>query len=139
MFSKIFKILFFLARMDRYNHDIGDDTDETEESPLFSSFSSYSPQYRKQHPNRLSSATFVNQMKSTQGVCEKIEIDETASSNSKTQTVLSGIIDSNLSADVSNMFLKNNCALTPGLRKLNVCHSIQKSFVVYMIFFFFLS
>lgn len=33
--------------MDRYNHDIGDDTDDTDESPLFGSFSSYSPQSRK--------------------------------------------------------------------------------------------
>lgn len=32
--------------MDRYNHDIGDDTD-TDDSPLFGSFSSYSPQSRK--------------------------------------------------------------------------------------------
>lgn len=35
------------ARMDRYNHDIGDDTDDTDDSPLFGSFSSYSPQSRK--------------------------------------------------------------------------------------------
>nr|CAD7256424.1 unnamed protein product [Timema shepardi] len=35
------------ARMDRYNHDIGEDTDDTDESPLFGSFSSCSPQYRK--------------------------------------------------------------------------------------------
>jgi len=33
--------------MDRYNHDIGDDTDDTDDSPLFGSFSSYSPQSRK--------------------------------------------------------------------------------------------
>lgn len=37
----------FLARMDRYNHDLGDDTDDTDDSPLFGSFSSYSPQSRK--------------------------------------------------------------------------------------------
>lgn len=36
-----------LARMDRYNHDLGDDTDDTDDSPLFGSFSSYSPQSRK--------------------------------------------------------------------------------------------
>lgn len=35
------------ARMDRYNHDLGDDTDDTDDSPLFGSFSSYSPQSRK--------------------------------------------------------------------------------------------
>jgi len=33
--------------MDRYSHDIGEDTDDTDESPLFGSFSSCSPQYRK--------------------------------------------------------------------------------------------
>lgn len=37
----------FPARMDRYNHDLGDDTDDTDDSPLFGSFSSYSPQSRK--------------------------------------------------------------------------------------------
>jgi len=35
------------ARMDRYNHDLGDDTDDTDDSPLFGSFSSYSPQSRR--------------------------------------------------------------------------------------------
>lgn len=38
---------YFDTRMDRYNHDIGEDTDDTDESPLFGSFSSCSPQYRK--------------------------------------------------------------------------------------------
>ena len=33
--------------MDRYNHDLGEDTDDTDDSPLFGSFSSYSPQSRK--------------------------------------------------------------------------------------------
>lgn len=38
---------YFDSRTDRYNHDIGEDTDDTDDSPLFGSFSSYSPQYRK--------------------------------------------------------------------------------------------
>lgn len=38
---------YFDCRMDRYNHDIGDDTDDTDDSPLFGSFNSYSPQSRK--------------------------------------------------------------------------------------------
>ncbi|XP_049805773.1 microtubule-associated serine/threonine-protein kinase 3 isoform X3 [Schistocerca nitens] len=38
---------YFDTRMDRYNHDIGEDTDDTDESPLFSSFSSCTPHYRK--------------------------------------------------------------------------------------------
>lgn len=55
VFSLSFNItfIFFLARMDRYNHDLGgDDTDETDDSPLFGSFSSYSPQYKKQNSSR---------------------------------------------------------------------------------------
>lgn len=40
----------FAARVDRYNHDLGEDTDETEDSILFSSFSSYTPQYKKVQP-----------------------------------------------------------------------------------------
>ncbi|XP_076668775.1 microtubule-associated serine/threonine (MAST) protein kinase dop isoform X3 [Andrena cerasifolii] len=38
---------YFDTRMNRYNHDIGDDTDDTDDSPLFGSFSSYSPLSRK--------------------------------------------------------------------------------------------
>ena len=38
---------YFDSRTDRYNHDMGEDTDDTDESPLFGSFASYSPQYRK--------------------------------------------------------------------------------------------
>lgn len=57
--SKCFTYPFIsLARMDRYNHDLGgDDTDETEDSPLIGSFSSYSPQYRRQNSSR-----FPNQL-----------------------------------------------------------------------------
>lgn len=39
--------------MDRYNHDLDDDTDEMEDSPTFGSFSSCSTRYRKAH-NKLS-------------------------------------------------------------------------------------
>lgn len=42
------------ARVDRYNHDIGEDTDDAEESNLFGSFSSFTPQYKKVQ-SRLSS------------------------------------------------------------------------------------
>lgn len=38
---------YFDTRLDRYNHDIGEDTDDPEESVVFGSFSSCSPQYRK--------------------------------------------------------------------------------------------
>jgi hypothetical protein len=43
----LLSLVNFSARMDRYNHDIGEDTDDTDDSPLFGSFSSCSPQYRK--------------------------------------------------------------------------------------------
>lgn len=53
-----------LARMDRYNHDLGgDDTDETEDSPLIGSFSSYSPHYRRQNSSR-----FPNQLSDKLGI-----------------------------------------------------------------------
>ncbi|XP_055699596.1 microtubule-associated serine/threonine-protein kinase 3 isoform X2 [Phlebotomus papatasi] len=40
---------YFDTRMDRYNHDLGDeDTDETDDTPLFGSFSSYTHHFRKQ-------------------------------------------------------------------------------------------
>lgn len=38
---------YFDSRMDRYNHELEDDTDDTDDSPLFGLFSSCSPQYRK--------------------------------------------------------------------------------------------
>jgi microtubule-associated serine/threonine kinase len=64
-----------LARMDRYNHDIGDDTDEIKKSPLFSSFSSYSPQYRKQHPPRPTTVV-ASQLKSLTTCSKNIETSE---------------------------------------------------------------
>lgn len=48
---------YFDTRVDRYNHDLGDDTDDTDDSPVFGLFSSCSPQYRKVHSTRLSSMT----------------------------------------------------------------------------------
>ncbi|KAG8336406.1 Microtubule-associated serine/threonine-protein kinase 4 [Homalodisca vitripennis] len=47
---------YFDTRLDRYNHDIGEDTDDPEESILFGSFSSFSPQFKKVQ-SRLSSST----------------------------------------------------------------------------------
>lgn len=44
-----------LGRIDRYNHDLEDDTDDTDDSPVFGLFSSCSPQYRKVHSSRISS------------------------------------------------------------------------------------
>lgn len=43
---------YFDSRIDRYNHELEDDTDDTDDSPLFGLFSSCSPQYRKVHNAR---------------------------------------------------------------------------------------
>ncbi|KAJ1531101.1 hypothetical protein ONE63_005926 [Megalurothrips usitatus] len=40
---------YFDTRMDRYKHDMGEDTDDTDESVLFGSFSSISPRFQKVH------------------------------------------------------------------------------------------
>lgn len=45
----------FPGRIDRYNHDLEDDTDDTDDSPVFGLFSSCSPQYRKVHTSRMNS------------------------------------------------------------------------------------
>ncbi|KAF5294843.1 hypothetical protein FQA39_LY00327 [Lamprigera yunnana] len=44
---------YFDTRVDRYNHDLGDDTDDTDDSPVFGLFSSCSPQYRKVQGSRI--------------------------------------------------------------------------------------
>lgn len=46
---------FVVGRIDRYNHDLEDDTDDTDDSPVFGLFSSCSPQYRKVHSSRINS------------------------------------------------------------------------------------
>ncbi|XP_018565731.1 microtubule-associated serine/threonine-protein kinase 3 isoform X3 [Anoplophora glabripennis] len=38
---------YFDSRVDRYSHELEDDTDDTDDSPVFGLFSSCSPQYRK--------------------------------------------------------------------------------------------
>jgi microtubule-associated serine/threonine kinase len=111
--------------MDRYNHDIGDDTDETEESPLFSSFSSYSPQYRKQHPPR--PTTVVASQPKSLPICSK-NIETSEPKAKIEQTTTDSVLTLNPpDTSTSNIFLKNNCALTPGLRKLNVRNSHDDS------------
>ncbi|XP_065165228.1 microtubule-associated serine/threonine-protein kinase 3 isoform X2 [Atheta coriaria] len=46
---------YFDTRVDRYNHDLEDDTDDTaDDSPVIGLFSSCSPQYRKVHSSRMS-------------------------------------------------------------------------------------
>ncbi|KRT79224.1 phosphotransferase, partial [Oryctes borbonicus] len=48
---------YFDSRIDRYNHDLEDDTDDTDDSPVFGLFSSCSSQYKKVHSSRLNSTT----------------------------------------------------------------------------------
>ncbi|KAL3290148.1 hypothetical protein HHI36_023512 [Cryptolaemus montrouzieri] len=45
---------YFDSRLDRYNHELEDDTDDTDDSPVFSLFSSCSPQYKKANASKLS-------------------------------------------------------------------------------------
>ncbi|XP_063929483.1 microtubule-associated serine/threonine-protein kinase 3 isoform X5 [Zophobas morio] len=47
---------YFDSRIDRYNHELEDDTDDTDDSPVFGLFSSCSPQYRKANVSKLSSS-----------------------------------------------------------------------------------
>jgi hypothetical protein len=68
----------FLARGDRYNHELcGDDTDDTDDSPLFGSFSSYSPQYRKQH----STNSPLSQSISSEAAPEVVDLNVSSSSS----------------------------------------------------------
>ena len=53
------------GRMDRYNHEVEDDTDDTDDSPVFGLFSSCSPQYRKTHGSRLSLTSDTSSLKSS--------------------------------------------------------------------------
>ncbi|XP_044764723.1 microtubule-associated serine/threonine-protein kinase 3 isoform X2 [Coccinella septempunctata] len=50
---------YFDSRLDRYNHELEDDTDDTDDSPVFSLFSSCSPQYKKTNVSKLSLNTDV--------------------------------------------------------------------------------
>lgn len=54
---------YFDSRIDRYNHEIGDDTDDTDDSPVFGMFSSCSPQYRKVQSSRLTSTESTTETK----------------------------------------------------------------------------
>lgn len=45
---------YFDSRIDRYSHELGDDTDDTDDSPVFGLFSSCSAHYRKVQSSRLS-------------------------------------------------------------------------------------
>lgn len=84
-----------VARLDRYNHDIGEDTDDTEDNIVFGSFSSFSPQYKK-----------------VQSRLSKSNEDSGASLSSCKKNVLgcdsdtSGFNSSNLSIGNFDLFLK---------------------------------
>ncbi|XP_063706020.1 microtubule-associated serine/threonine-protein kinase 3 [Culicoides brevitarsis] len=86
---------YFDTRLDRYSHDLGEDTDDTDDSPLFGSFSSYSPQYRKQQYSRLASNMSANT------TCNSSDDNASNASNTSMQ-------------DISKMLT------TPELRKFNM-------------------
>jgi hypothetical protein len=54
------RIVDVLGRIDRYNHELEDDTDDTDDSPVFGLFSSCSPQYRKANVSKLSNVDLDN-------------------------------------------------------------------------------
>lgn len=66
---------YFDTRMDRYNHDISEDTDDTDDSPLFGSFSSYSPQSRKISQTRPPNLINENELDSTKKQLFRNEFD----------------------------------------------------------------
>ncbi|CAK9805829.1 Microtubule-associated serine/threonine-protein kinase 2 [Anthophora quadrimaculata] len=83
---------YFDTRMDRYNHDIGDDTDDTDDSPLFGSFSSYSPQSRK-----------ISQTRPPQINSEQAELDISKKQLFRTE----------LERTVAQLSLGSNSSITP--------------------------
>ncbi|XP_017799400.1 PREDICTED: microtubule-associated serine/threonine-protein kinase 3 [Habropoda laboriosa] len=83
---------YFDTRMDRYNHDIGDDTDDTDDSPLFGSFSSYSPQSRK-----------ISQTRPPQINPEQAELDASKKQLFRTE----------LERTVAQLSLGSNSSITP--------------------------
>ncbi|XP_022915155.2 microtubule-associated serine/threonine-protein kinase 3 isoform X1 [Onthophagus taurus] len=55
---------YFDSRIDRYNHDLEDDTDDTDDSPVFGLFSSCSPQYRKAQSTSKTTTTTTTESES---------------------------------------------------------------------------
>jgi len=69
--------------MDRYSHEIEDDTDDTDDSPVFGLFSSCSPQYRKTHGSKLSLTSDLSSIKSSSLATAEVSSSEPLVSDSK--------------------------------------------------------
>lgn len=86
---------YFDTRLDRYNHDIEDDTDDTDESPVFGLFSSCSPQYKKVHSSSrqlstvtTSSLTTTPSSITTEGAMPKLR----PNANRASMPIISGVV-----------------------------------------------
>ncbi|XP_015123997.1 microtubule-associated serine/threonine-protein kinase 3 isoform X3 [Diachasma alloeum] len=77
---------YFDTRMDRYNHDLGEDTDDTDDSPLFGSFSSYSPQSRKISQTRPPNLVQESELDSSKKQLFKSDTERNASQLSPNST-----------------------------------------------------
>lgn len=115
----------FIARMDRYNHDMGgEDTDDTDDFPLIGSFGSYSPQYRKNNsslvqinlPPQSSLDDSVN-TSSGSGTASPISLNQSGGNTSAAQNV-----PTTSAATTSSSIGK--IMSTPQLRKLDVSHRL---------------
>lgn len=69
--------------MDRYSHEIEDDTDDTDDSPVFGLFSSCSPQYRKTHGSKLNITSDSSSIKSSSLATTEVTSSEPPGSDSK--------------------------------------------------------
>ncbi|XP_066152920.1 microtubule-associated serine/threonine-protein kinase 3 isoform X1 [Euwallacea fornicatus] len=74
---------YFDSRMDRYSHEIEDDTDDTDDSPVFGLFSSCSPQYRKTHGSKLSLTSDSSSLRSSSLATAEVTTPEVSGSESK--------------------------------------------------------
>lgn len=105
---------YFDTRMDRYNHDMGDeDTDDTDDFPLIGSFGSYSPQYRKN-----SSLVQINLPQ--QSFDESVNTSSGSGTASPTPSVLD---QSGSSSQPHPPTSIGKLISTPQLRKLDVCRT----------------
>lgn len=80
---------YFDSRMERYNHDIGEDTDETEESFSLGTFSSCSPQYKKVQ-SQLSSQSSLDKTPPR----KSSEKDETSSTSDVSSSPVAHVVTS---------------------------------------------
>ncbi|KAK2589188.1 hypothetical protein KPH14_002002 [Odynerus spinipes] len=111
---------YFDTRMDRYNHDIGDDTDDTDDSPLFGSFSSYSPQSRKisqSRPQQINAEIEVDSKKLSFHTELETTVSQLSLASNTSVTVIPKIPDANQSSEKNRSLL--SVKTTPCTENLN--------------------